>query len=190
MLTNLNAFIKLQDVYSSLRKPNLPSQLVYGFQYLDLYEVDGIGDNPEIVRWARELEAYWAGKGDDRRAAVFRRYQHDSDEWCTLYLTWVLHNDGWKTPVEGLWSIAYGKMYEAVLGNPEPGDICVTWRDDPQKVLPPRSLGHAALVVEKQVKDYVELLGGNQHNGVNVITKNLAKLIGFRRLTPQWRLEA
>lgn len=160
-----------------------------GLRWYGTYEAKGDADNPVIVNWARVLEAYYRRHGDDYRADQAMSYKHDAEEWCTLGLSYCCWNIGYTVPKALKWSQAYAKWYEPVQGPPQPGDIGVTWRPDPKKVLPDRSLGHVFIVLGVTVKGFVNGLGFNQSDAVSIrnIRVDITRLVGFRRLTDKWR---
>jgi len=173
-----------------LRHPPFHPLVTEGLKWYGTYEFKGADvDNPVILSWARTMELYFRDNGDDYRADQCKSYQHDAEEWCTLGISWCCWSLGYTVPRALKWSQAYAKWYEPVLGRPQPGDLGVTWRPDPKKVLPDRALGHVFIVVDSSYKGFVEALGFNQSDAVNIKTIRVdeTRLVGFRRLTDAWR---
>jgi len=122
-------------------------------------EVSGEGDNPTIVKYAKEAGFLWV--------------DHDSTPWCSIFMNWVAKKAEYertRLATARSW-LDIGKKVKV----PTTGDIVVlkrgnsTWQ------------GHVGLWVNED-EDFVYVLGGNQSDSVNISPYNKKKVLGYRRL--------
>lgn len=146
----------LPKKYAWLQQEGAPRMLV---EFLNIYgtlEKAGVGDNPVILGWAKELG--------------LKEYTHDSIAWCGLAVAIVAKRAGKEVVKNPLWAanwLNFGTpVKEAMLG-----DVLVFSRPGGN---------HVGLYVGED-KDYYHLLGGNQSDMVSImrIAKNRCK--GIRR---------
>lgn len=127
-------------------------------------EVEGSLSNERILQYADE--------------AGFDFYQTDETPWCSVFLSWVALKAGFErsTKANARSWLNVGKE----IGNPEPGDIVIFWRDSINSWK-----GHVALFVGySQDLSQIYCLGGNQSDQVSISTYSVDRLLGFRRLRP------
>lgn len=123
-------------------------------------EVDGPGNNPVILGWAKELGI---------------PYVSDDTAWCSLFINYVAFKSG----------LPYTKKLNArswldigtKVTTPKVGDVCVFWREHKDSWK-----GHVGLYLGEQGGN-INVLGGNQSNAVNVQQYPVSRLLGYRRLT-------
>ncbi len=188
----LNKFIELQAQMPAFRR-GLPPLVARALSHYGTIEVPGEADNPEILRWVRTMEDFYRARhaltgaaNDLYRADDLAKYQHDAQEWCALFTGWCLFQEGYELPKYIRWSWAYATWFEPVLGKPQPGDIGVTWRGKKED-----QIGHAFIICDQIMPSFVEGIGGNQSDAVNIKTIRVdQRLLGFRRPTEKWRRAA
>jgi uncharacterized protein (TIGR02594 family) len=122
------------------------------FKHFAVTEYDGPEDNPIIMQWAEEL-------------GLEMKFSHDSDAWCTLFVSYCVHKAGLPLPPHEylLWSQIYAKWGTERQGDPALGDVVVTWRGQKGQ-----GLGHVRIFLAKDHKDNWVCIGGNQSNSVSV----------------------
>lgn len=127
---------------------------------LGVKELAGAASNPKIDAYFDEI----GHKGES-----------DSTAWCAAFVGWVLLKNGQR----GTGSLA-ARSYENWGAKATKADavIAVFWRVDPNGWQ-----GHVALFV-REVGDYVEVIGGNQSNGVTIARYPKAQLLGYRKPAP------
>jgi hypothetical protein len=132
--------------------------LAEAFKTFGVHEYDGPADNPLILRFAKEL-------------GIEDRFQHDDQAWCTLWF-WAMANRA-GLPIAPkhllLWSWYVAKWGTERQGDPEMGDVVVTWRGDRSQ-----QLGHVQIFLAPAVEDRGWLvIGGNQSNTVSIIDRRI-----------------
>lgn len=145
----------LPDQYKWLLNENHPL-IVEALKYYGTHEVEGDGDNPTIMQWAKELGISW--------------YQHDATPWCGLFMGIVTKRAG--DPFDPnkllsalLWAQYGGEPQQATLG-----DILVFKRTGG---------GHVALYVGEDSEAY-HILGGNQADQVDITRISKERLYAVR----------
>ena len=138
-----------------------PPQLVFAQALYGLHEGIGAIDNPIIVGWAKAT-----GYGNV--------YKHDSDPWCGLFMTWVMHGSGFKPPPASLSARSWLNFGQKVA-KPMLGDVIILWRDSPTGWK-----GHVGMYVGERPGVYY-LLGGNESDQVNIVAESKERVLGFRR---------
>lgn len=121
-----------------------------------VHEVPGPKHSPVILRWLRNLNAWWAD---------------DETPWCGTFVAHCLQEAG--QPVPKLWFRAKGWVDYGSLLRPDrlaPGAILVFER---------AGGGHVGFYVGEDAGHYF-VLGGNQANGVNVMKLGKTRLIASR----------
>lgn len=143
--------------YDFLWKEPGPKMLVEALKLYGVKELDGDGNNPEIMKWAKEL-------------GLDRTYSADSIPWCGLFVAIVAKRAGKVVPAKPLWARNHlntgTKVDIAMLG-----DVLVFARG---------SAGHVGIYVGED-KDNYYVLGGNQSDAVNIVRKSKKQLLGIRR---------
>ncbi len=127
-------------------------------------EVPGPQHNARILNYAKE--------------AGFNQIKDDETPWCSVFLNWVALKAGLETTNQ-----ANARSWLNVgipVVNPEPGDIVIFWREDPNSYK-----GHVGIFMGySQDKARIYTLGGNQSNMVSQSAYLANNLLGFRRLRP------
>ena len=100
----------------------------------------------------------------------------DETPWCSIFLNWVALKSGFERSGK-----ANARSWLDVgipINNPEPGDIVVYWREDPNS-----ELGHVGLFMGySRDQAHIYTLGGNQGNSVSISSYPVNRLLQFRRL--------
>lgn len=127
-------------------------------------EIIGSGNNPAIVSYAREAGFPWVND--------------DETPWCSIFANWVAKKAGLqgsnKTNARS-WLLTGLN----VDNTPEPGDIVIFWRDQPDSWN-----GHVGIFFGFSIDlKRVYCLGGNQGNQVSVSAYPKETVLGFRRLS-------
>lgn len=137
-----------------------PKTIVEALQHYGILEIKGKGSNPDITKWAKELN-------------VEGQYTNDEIPWCGLFVGIVIKRTG-RIPVSmPLWArnwVHFGVQAKV----PSLGDILVFKRG---------AGGHVGFYIG-ETEDAYAVLGGNQSNSVTItwILKN--RLIDARH--PKW----
>jgi uncharacterized protein (TIGR02594 family) len=127
-------------------------------------EISGSGNNPAIVNYAREAGFTWVND--------------DETPWCSIFVNWVAKKAGLqgsnKTNARS-WLLTG----LPVDNTPEPGDVVVFWRDQPDSWK-----GHVGIFFGFSIDARrVYCLGGNQGNQVSISAFPKDTVLGFRRLS-------
>lgn len=132
---------------------------------LGIREFPGPDHNPRIIKYAHDVGLRWVND--------------DETPWCSIFMNWV----AWKSGFERSGKANARSWLEVgfeVL-EPEPGDIVLLWREDPNGIL-----GHVGLFLGySQSGDRIYILGGNQQNAVSISAFETIRLLQFRRLTKE-----
>lgn len=121
-------------------------------------EVVGTADNPEILRWAREVD-------------VASAYTDDAIPWCGLFVAAVCKRAGKPVDSQPLWARSWAD-YGTKAHTPVLGDILVFAR--------PGGGGHVGFYIAEDVSAY-HVLGGNQSDAVNIARIAKTRCIAVRR---------
>jgi uncharacterized protein (TIGR02594 family) len=163
----------LPPEYRWIEKIDGPPRLIV--EALALYgtkEMQGDGDNPVIIQWAREIGG-----------AVAQNYKHDSTAWCGLFMALVATRAKKQIPDSPLWALSWAKF-----GNEAPsprfGDVLTFKREGG---------GHVGLYVAedegipKKRGPAFHVLGGNQGDQVCITRIEKTRLYAARRSI--WQIE-
>lgn len=123
-------------------------------------EVDGTNSNPDILAMFKELG--YSIKDDSETA------------WCSASLSYFAKKNGYeynKTLAARDW-LRVG----SVTLTPKVGDVVVLWREKPDSWK-----GHVGLFVSMDDK-FINILGGNQGNALNIMPFRRDRVLGFRTL--------
>jgi len=132
-----------------------PYWVTKGESMLGLEEIPGARDNPFVV-------GLWnLGK-------TGQNVNDDETPWCAAWVSAVLEMSGIKSARTG-WARSYMSWGQSLPG-PAYGAIVVFRRG---------SGGHVGFVVGRRGKDLM-VLGGNQHNSVNVSPHSTTRVLGYR----------
>jgi uncharacterized protein (TIGR02594 family) len=132
-------------------------------------EISGSGNNPTIVKYAKEAGFSWVND--------------DETPWCSIFVNWVAMKAGLQRSKKAnarSWLLTGLNVDNA----PEPGDIVVFWRGSPDSWT-----GHVGIFFGFSISgERVYCLGGNQGNQVSVSAYSFDQVLGFRRLAPSTML--
>jgi uncharacterized protein (TIGR02594 family) len=134
-----------------------PLWLLEGLKWINTEEA-AVGDNPQILDWARE-----------EGGQIAKYYKHDSIPWCALYANMVLTKiglDGTKTLRALDW-----QNWGTKLAGPTVGAFAPMKR---------QGGGHIAIVVGRDQRGNLMCLGGNQADAVNIKPFPAARPLSFR----------
>lgn len=148
--------------YGWLEHETSPRIAVEAIKLLGIKEVQGPGDNPTILEWAKKLGVYPA-------------YNHDSIPWCGLGMAYIAKQAGWEPPKDFLWALNWQHFGNAV---PLPmfGDIMVKHRTGG---------AHVTMYVGEDTECY-HCIGANQSDMVDVVRYPRSVFTIFRRCP--WRI--
>ena len=136
--------------------------LKIAFSELGTEEIKGDEHNPEVLKYASETG--------------IPNIDNDEIAWCSTFVNWVAMKAGMqysKKPNARSW-LNVGKKVTA----PEPGDVVVFWREDPQSWK-----GHVGFFLGFSLdKKRVYCLGGNQGNRVSVSAYLANQVLSYQRL--------
>ena len=125
-------------------------------------EIEGIENNPEILKYASECGINWIAD--------------DETPWCSTFVNWCALKAG--LPKSGKanarsWLSVGKKTYD-----PEPGDIVVFWRESKES-----AKGHVAIFFGfNSEKSRVFVLGGNQGNRVSISSYSVDQVLSYQKL--------
>jgi uncharacterized protein (TIGR02594 family) len=147
----------MQKGYEWLRTEAGPKMLLEAIKLFGTHETPGKANNPEIMKWAREVKTTYPG---------------DSTAWCGLFCAITAKRAGWDYSPNGnaLWARNW-----ASWGTPQKiamlGDVLV---------FPRGQGGHVSIYVGEDETHY-HILGGNQSDQVNIVRKAKTPLLAIRR---------
>lgn len=124
--------------------------------HIGLREIPGPKHSPVILRWLRDLSAWW---------------KDDETPWCGTFVAHCMKEVG--LPIPKLWMRAKAWSDYGALLRPDrlaPGAILVFGR---------KGGGHVGFYVGED-SIYYHVLGGNQSNGVNIMKLAKSRLIASR----------
>lgn len=151
----MNEKSPIPQKYKWLESEPAPKMIVEAIRYFGVKEIQGNGNNPEIIKWAEE---------------VGLNYSNDSIPWCGLFMAFVIKKTG-RLPVKNpLWARNWAK-WGINADTAELGDILVFSRN---------SGGHVGLYVGEDPIAY-HVLGGNQGDSVSIVRISKIRCIAIRR---------
>lgn len=138
----------------------MPPWIDHAFRHVGLREIPGKRDNPIIVKWLKELKAWWA---------------EDDTPWCGTFIAHCLKESGLTVPKHWYRAKAYasyGTPVVKVAASIPLGSIAVKSR---------RGGGHVFFpVARSQDGKTIYGLGGNQSNMVNIVAFPLSVIDDVR----------
>jgi uncharacterized protein (TIGR02594 family) len=150
-----------QSIINTEPMPRTENELPWikiALQWLGLKEVPGAEDNPDILKWAKDLGGN-----------VAKNYTHDSIPWCGLFMAITQKLGNNTVDNEPLWAKSWAD-YGTNLREPAYGCIMVFSR---------HGGGHVGYYVSEDDK-YFHVLGGNQSDSVSVVKIDKSRLIACR----------
>lgn len=154
----------LPKQYSWLYDEPGPRLLVEFLKLYGVVETPGAKNNPEILRWAKEI-------------GLAHVYKHDSIAWCGLVMAYVAAQAGWDHAPKG--NALYARNWASwgdKADKPSLGDVLVFVR---------KGGGHVGIYVAED-KEAFHVLGGNQSDAVNIKRIAKSRLLDARRCP--WRV--
>lgn len=148
----------LPKQYEWLGKEPAPRMLLEALKLYGVEEKKGPENNPEILKWAKEL-------------SIDKTYLNDETPWCGLFAAVVTHRAGKPVVKSPLWArnwLNFGNKCE-----PELGCIMVFSRGD--------TSGHVGIYICEDDK-YYYVCGGNQKDKVCIVPVERERLLGARNL--------
>ncbi len=151
--------IKLPKQYAWLAEEPGPRILKAMLAMHGTGEVPGPGNNPSIMKWARDTD-------------LAKVYIADAIPWCGLAVAYAAKQAGFPSPSGPLWAKAWLNFgTEVPKGKEMLGDVLVFGR---------KGGGHVGIYVGED-KDCFHVLGGNQSDAVNIKRIPRARFLGARR---------
>lgn len=132
-----------------------PHWLTAARKYLGLTEIPGKQHNPTIIRWLRELKAWWSD---------------DETPWCGTFVAVAFRESS--LPLPQHWYRARAWL-EWGIPLPHPALGCVV-------VFARAGGGHVGFVVGEDQQGRLLVLGGNQGNRVSVAPFDKTRVLGYR----------
>lgn len=147
----------MQAGYEWLWNEPGPNMLREALALVGTKEVLGPKNNPEIMKWAAEVNTTYPG---------------DETAWCGLFIAICAHRAGWDDHPNGncLWArnwASWGTKQDVAML----GDVLV---------FPRGQGGHVAMYVGEDDTHY-HILGGNQSDAVNIVRKAKSPILAIRR---------
>jgi uncharacterized protein (TIGR02594 family) len=161
----------LPKQYAWLEREPGPKILVSFLKLYGIREIPGVGDNPEILAWAKEV-------------GVGATYKHDSIAWCGLAMAIAVHRAGYQPVYAPLWAknwSAWGD--EATI--PMLGDVLVFDRTYTDAQGRTQHAGHVGEYVGEDTGAY-HVLAGNTKDRVEISRVAKGRLVAARRTA--WKI--
>jgi len=137
----------------------LPRMVDEALKLYGTAEVAGLGNNPAIIGWAKEM-------GGD----VARLYGADSTPWCGLFVGIVAKRAGKPLPATPLWALSWAS-WGTQVAKPMLGDVLTFKRPGG---------GHVGIYVGEDATAF-HVLGGNQGDQVSIVRIVRDRLFAARR---------
>lgn len=131
-----------------------PQWMTEARKHIDLAEIPGPKHHPEILRWLKKLQAWWAD---------------DETPWCGVFVAHCMQEAG--LPIPKFWMRAKAwAEWGTRLASPVPGCVVVFER---------KGGGHVGFVVGRTSSNLLMVLGGNQGNRVSIAPFESSRVIGY-----------
>ena len=129
-------------------------------EFYGLKEVPGIENNPQIIRFFKDIGYTWI--------------KDDETAWCSCFINWLAKEcscqKSGKLDARSWLKTGRDIKYPAL------GDVVIFWRESPESWK-----GHVGLFISQDEKN-IYTLGGNQDNMVCIKPYSKSQLLGFRSL--------
>ena len=123
-------------------------------------EIPGIENNPRILQYFEDIGQKWV--------------QDDETAWCSAFLNWCCM---WSAlPYSGKLDARSWLNVGEKTTKPEQGDIAIFWRESRASWK-----GHVGIFINT-MDDKINVLGGNQNNGVCIAPYPKHRLLEYRCL--------
>lgn len=145
-----------------LGKTGEPMWLVAARSYLGLRETPGAANNPEIMKWAADLDLWYPG---------------DATAWCGLFVAHCMSKGAPNEPQTFNRLGARNWLQYGEVCTPALGAVCALWRGSKDGWE-----GHVFIVTG--INDtHVRGIGGNQSDKVSEEWFSLSRVLGYRKPT-------
>lgn len=157
------SFPKLPRQYAWLEQQTyLPRHVVEALNLYGTLETVGAANNPVIMAWKAESQAAGVNVAG---------YTADSVPWCGLLQAIIMVRAGRTPPQDPLWALNWAK-FGVDGGQPELGDVLTFKRDGG---------GHVAIYIAEDQEGCYHVLGGNQHDQVNIMRIQKSRMYSCRQ---------
>ena len=133
-----------------------------GLSQYGIKEVPGVENNPEIMKYFKEIGQDWV--------------QGDETAWCSAFANWCAKKAGFE--YSGKLTARSWLNLGHKVDNYEEADLVVFWRNDPNSWT-----GHVGIPVNED-EDYIWTLGGNQSNMVRISAYPKDRKLAYIQLYP------
>ena len=161
-LTALLSFkeVKGAKAPAPVEDANEPLWLAEARRWLGTREVVGTANNPDIMKWATDLDQWYPG---------------DDVPWCGLFIAHCMKIGAPNEPQDfnRLGAREWLKFGERAT-SPYWGGVCVFWRESRQSWK-----GHVAIAVG-MTDTVIRCIGGNQNDSVSIKNFPRSRLLGMR----------
>ena len=141
----------------------MPSRLLnIALSQYGIKEVPGEENNPEIMKYFREIGHDWV--------------QGDETAWCSAFVNWCAKRRGFE--YSGKLNARSWLKVGAKVNTIGSADIVVFWRESKDSWK-----GHVAIPIRED-DGYIWCLGGNQSNMVRISAYPKGRLLGYIKLFP------
>ncbi len=144
--------------------------ITQALKLFDTHEAPGSVNNPEIIKWAKEVGG-----------TVADTYKADEIPWCGLFMAVVAKRSAKQVVKDPLWALNWG-TFGINTNTPMFGDVLVFTR----KTSDGRKAGHVALYIGEDTSSY-HVLGGNQADSVCITRLDKNRLYVARR--PKYNIQ-
>jgi len=149
--------MNLPTQYQWLENEGAPKMLVEFLKTYGVTEVQGQGDNPVILGWAKEV-------------GLEKEYLHDLTPWCGLEMAVIAQRAGKEVPKQPLWALNWAN-FGIKADIPMLGDILVFKRTGG---------GHVGMYIGQDATAY-HVAGGNESDKSNIVRIAKDRLYAARR---------
>ena len=141
-----------------------PKWIFFAINELGTKETPGDGDNPDVLKYLESVDTL------SKELA-----EQDETPWCSSFVNWCVEQAGQKGTEKAnarSW-LDWGKRSPI----PSAGDVVVLWRGSPDSWK-----GHVGFFINNEGDEDIRVLGGNQHDEVNISTFKRSRVLDFRTL--------
>jgi len=143
--------------YEFLKSIQVPRLVSEGMRLLGTIEVPGLGNNPLIIEWAKEV-------------GLFDVYKKDETPWCGLFMAVIVQRSKRQVITDPLWALNWSR-FGIPVQTPMLGDILTFKR---------KGGGHVGVYIAEDALCY-HVLGGNQGDKVSIARIIKSRLHAARR---------
>lgn len=143
-------------IYKALSGYQAPLWLWSAMAYLGVREVPGKEHNGAIVRWLRELKAWWSD---------------DETPWCGTFVAQCMREGGVQSIPKHWYRALAWLDWGVAIQHPRVGCVVVFNR---------KGGGHVGFVLGRDLSGRLLVIGGNQGNAVTVAPFDVSRVAGYR----------